>query len=253
MGRSTSREAIRLWYEYLRRAQVDPMIQVHNKYYEAWGDVTKQSFKPWWLAIGAKLFERPRVQVVEGTPRRAPKTTLVEVPQSLTPTAAGNALRVVLMDHYQKSGYQPKPAFDYQLTEGKEIKVASLRAYLHTYDAYQRLLLAHATVTKPIADAVNRSYVRKGRSKLEVSGKELLTEVRRVYLVRTEHWKSRNGKVEPLPTALSQGMTINPATEKAVEYAGVESSALQAVSRYLRIANRLVRNAAQGSFPGNYS
>jgi hypothetical protein len=89
-------------------------------------------------------------------------------------------------------------------------------------------------------------------SGLGVSGKELLNEVRLFYLKRTDKWKHTKRQVDGLPTALMNGMAINPFTNEAVNYGGDESASLRAVKRYLDSANNLIANAAAGNFPGDY-
>lgn len=39
MARATGKEAIRLWFEFLRRALHADGVVVNSKYYAAWGDV----------------------------------------------------------------------------------------------------------------------------------------------------------------------------------------------------------------------
>ena len=251
--RSTSKEAYRLWFEFLKRAYTTPNLKVDTAYYEKWGDVANTKFEHWWKAIGSELFN-PKVTGVELATDGKPNSDclLVSVPKSLTPTQSANALRSMLMQHYAAIGHKPHTERTFALTEGAEIKVSAFRSYLHTYDAYQRVLARGA------AEGINRTGTRDENGKkiegseLAVTGKELLNEVRVFYLKRTERWKNTKKRVEGLPTALANGMTVNPVTQQVVNYGGEESSALKAVKRYLTIASKLIANAATGKFPSDY-
>jgi len=136
------------------------------------------------------------------------------------------------------------------------MKLTVVRSYLHTYDAYHRLL--QRTDNVPRQKVINRTGKRDAARKtiagsgLAVSGKELLHEVRLFYLARTEKWKQSKRKVDAIPLALMNGITINPATIEVLNYGGDESSALRAIKRYLDSANKLIANAAAGNFPGDY-
>ena len=108
------------------------------------------------------------------------------------------------------------------------MKVSTYRAYLRTYDIWQKLL---------------------ANGNKEASGKELLKEVRLFYLARTEKYGRTNRKVEGIPAALLNGMTTNPLTGKQVNYSGEEKEAIRAIKRYLDMANKTIANVAVGKFP----
>jgi hypothetical protein len=247
------KESYRLWFEFLRRAYKTPGLAVDGDVYGCWGDVAGTSFDTWWRDGGRELLvPRTRVSLIDKD--ALPQQHIgIAVPLSLTPTQAANELRALLIQHYAETGHVPKPARRFTLTEGAEIKVAAFRAYLHTYDAYLRILERGADKA-----ATNRTGKRdkSGRtidgSALPVSGKEMLGEVRRFYLARTERWRHTRRTVEGLPLALAHGMTVNPVTGQTVNYAGDESAALRTVKRYFVSAQRLVQNAAKGEFPGDY-
>jgi len=127
------------------------------------------------------------------------------IPKSHTPTRAANELRRLLLAHYKETGHKPTLERSYALTEGKELKVVNVRAYLHTYDIH----------------------------------KELVSNSKR--------------RVDGLPTALINGMAVNPVTGKRMAMeASDNSGALRAVRRYLTVAEKLIANAAKGDWPGDY-
>jgi hypothetical protein len=154
----------------------------------------------------------------------------VSIPIVLTPTEAAAQLRKLLIEHYEAIDHKPKPQRMFTLTEGAEIKVSALRAYLATYDANQKLM-AHGQMTR-------------------VPAKLLLEEVRRFYLARTHRWQHTKRKVEVLPMALAGAVTYE-ATTDTVSSSSDDVSAERAVRRYLAIANNLVEAAARGDFPSN--
>lgn len=254
----TRKEAFRLWFECLTRAANNPQFTINTAYYKGWGDWQQLSFNEWWGTTGKALLIKSDDTVAIATPPAVNSSgnLFVTVPMSLTPTQAANELRALLMSHYAATNHVPKKQQSYALTAGAEMKQTVVRSYLHTYDAYQRLV--ERARYAPVSPSINRTGKRDADKKtitgsgLAVSGKELLQEVRLFYLARNERWKHTKRQVDGLPPALLNGMTVNPATNQQVDYGGVESSALKAVKRYLESANKLIANAAAGNFPGNY-
>jgi hypothetical protein len=227
MARATGKEAIRLWFEFLKRACLADDVKVNAKYYQAWGDVPNTKFETWWKVNGEQLFPYRKVEVVKRYLSDA-GAVHVSVPMALTPTEAANQVRQVLIDHYKSIDHQPKQQRVYELTPGAEIKVSALRSYLATYDANQRLM---ATLQLK-----------------RVPAKMLLAEVRRVYMARSHKWKLTKRKVEGLPMALVGDIDYDSETDTVVAR-GSDVSAERAVRRYLAIANNLVSAAAVGNFP----
>lgn len=227
MARATGKEAIRLWYEFLKRAYLADDVKVNSKYYQAWGDVPNTKFETWWKINAEQLFPYRKVEVVQRYLSDA-GVVHVSVPMALTPTAAAAQLRQVLIEHYKAIDHDPKPQRVYELTPGAELKVSALRAYLATYDANQRLM---ATLELP-----------------RVPAKLLLAEVRRVYMARSHKWKNTKRKLEGLPMALA-GLIVYDVENDQVISNGSDVSAERAVRRYLAIANNLVKAAAVGDFP----
>lgn len=231
MARATGKEAIRLWFEFLKRAYHADGVEVNTKLYQSWGNVANTKFETWWKSNAEQLFPYRKVEVVQRYLSDA-GVIHVSVPMALTPTEAANQVRQVLIDHYKSIDHQPKPQRVYELTPGAEIKVSALRSYLATYDANQRLMTALEVERVP--------------------AKFLLAEVRRVYMGRSHRWKQTKRKVEGLPMALAGDIDYDSETD-AVVSRGSDVSAERAVRRYLAIANNLVSAAAKGDFPGrNY-
>ena len=228
MARSTGKEAIRLWFEFLKRAAATPNLTINNRYYEGWGDYTNIKFETWWVVNGERLFPRCKVEISQRYLSDA-RALQLTVPMSLTPTQAADQVRDLLMAHYKAIGHMPKPQRVYTLTTGAEIKVSALRAYLHTYDAHQKL-------------------IAKG-ARAKVPAKAVLEEVRRFYLARSERWKKTKRKVEALPSALAGNYVYDAATD-TVTVNGSDVSAERAIRRYLAIADNLIDAAARGDFPG---
>lgn len=236
MRRSQSKEAIRLWFECLRRANA-AKLKVNSRYYKDWGDWKTQKFEQWWPLIGKSLFGRSSVELMDSNQAAEHKddkqSLVVRIPKSHTPTQAANEVRSLLLAHYKAIGHTPKLERGYALTEGKELKVVNVRAYLHTYDIHKELCV--------------QSEAGK------VTSTELLQAVRVFYLKRTEKWKSSKRRVDGLPTALINGMAVNPVTgDRLAMQASDNSGALRAVRRYLTVAERLIANAATGDWPGDY-
>ncbi len=228
MARSTGKEAIRLWFEFLKRAHLADDVKVNAKYYQAWGDVAITKFDTWWKLHAEQLFPNRRVEVAQRYLSNADVVNVC-IPISLTPTQAAEQLRYLLIDHYKKIGHNPKPQRVYELTPGAEIKVSPLRAYLATYDANQ-LLMAELNLER-------------------VPAKLLLAEVRRIYMARSNKWKHTKRKVEGLPMALAGDIVYDVDNDQVIS-TGSDVGAERAVRRYLAIACNLVTAAGVGDFPG---
>ena len=241
MGRSTSKEAYRLWFEFLKHANTHSDVKVNKKFYAEWGDVSNIKFNVFWNQKSETLFKRATLELVTSG-KSNDDSFLVRVPIELSPTQAANELRRILLSQQASNQNKKQSKTRYKLTDDTEIKVAAFRAYLHTYEAYLRVV-ERGSIAK-----VNRTGGKGG--KLKVSGKELLDEVRLFYLTRTERWKHTKRKVEGLPPSLLSGLEINPVTGEKMSYSGDETSALRTVKRYLVNAEKLIANAAKGTFPG---
>jgi hypothetical protein len=227
MARATGKQAIRLWFEFLKRALASPEVKVKAKHYQAWGDVQNTTFDAWWKAHGAELFPQHKVQLVQ---RRLSDAGVVHVavPMNLTPTTAANQVRELLIHHYQAIDHTPKAQRVYEFTLGAEIKVSALRSYLATYDAHVKLAGELGKQTVP--------------------AKLVLAEVRRVYMAKTHRWSHTKRNVEGLPSALADQVEYDSRTGEVVA-SGDDTGAERAVRRYLRIAHNLVKAAAGGDFP----
>lgn len=207
-------------------------LKINHRYYSGWGDWKAMKFEQWWPAVGQTLFVRNQVELV-GKAQTDKDAVFARIPKSHTPTQAANELRRLLLAHYKETGHKPTLGRSYALTEGKELKVVNVRAYLHTYDIHIELL--------------SKSETGK------VSSTQLLEAVRFFYLKRTEKWKNSKRRVDGLPTALINGMAVNPVTGKRIAMeASDNSGALRAVRRYLTVAEKLIANAAKGDWPGDY-
>jgi hypothetical protein len=150
------KEAFRLWFECLTRAANNPQFTINTAFYKEWGDWRQLSFNEWWGTVGKALLIYPADTVAIATPQAVNSSgnLIVTVPMSLTPTQAANELRALLMAHYAAIKHTPQKRQSYALTEGAEMKQTVVRSYLHTYDAYQRLV-ERARVL-PVNQTINR-------------------------------------------------------------------------------------------------
>jgi hypothetical protein len=222
--RSQSREAYRLWFEFLRRAIAEDKSKVRLDLYEEWGDVTAyKSFDAWWRDVGSKVINlHPLAIELVAEGKADDQTYLLRVPKSMTSTEIGNEVRQFLIAH----GHEPHKGSALRVTEGKEIRPQTYRAYLHTYDLQRKL--QEASGGQP------------------VKRKDLLVAVRKFYLQREQKYKNSVRAVDKLPSALITAMNRNDLNDVDVLASAV---ALNAVNRYLREANKLIESVRQGKFP----
>ena len=223
--KSDGKEAYRLWYEFLKRGLADKSTKVNKSLYKEWGDIENTHFRIFWEQMGDKLLANPSVELLNKSNTKG--TLSISVPMSLNPTQAANELRALLIQHYKDIRHKPKAEKRFALAEGKEMKVSTYRAYLRTYDIWNKLI------------ANNK----------EATARDLLKEVRIFYLARTEKYARTNRRVEGIPPALLHGMSINPHTGKQVKCSGEEKEAVRAIKRYLELAHKTIANVAIGKFP----
>ena len=237
MKKSEGKEAYRLWFEFLRRAFISDKHKVDVSCYADWDDVANITFTRWWRETGTHLLASAHVRIADSS-EAASDSIQLSVPLSLTPTDAGNSVREFLLQHYAEIKHTPKRRKGFRLTEGKEIKVRSFRAYLITYDAYRRLLVQQSR--GELISSINRTG-KRGRpdSKLAFPAKLLLSEVRKSYAAKSRRYSKNKFKVDSLPTALS-------------ETADNEAGALKSIRRHIDIADKVLHNVARGEFPGEY-
>jgi hypothetical protein len=231
MRRSQSKEAIELWYECLKRARAQK-LRINHLYYRKWEQWERLGFESWWLETGRDLFIENRVVLaVDADPEM--NSVLVAVPRGIPPTEAAHQLRTLMLEFQRDVHKARKFTNRFKFTAGAEIKVDSVRAYLSAYDVLKKL---------------------EARSKgTAVSSTELLHALRIFYLSGTDRTKGEKAPIEPMPSALANGMTVNPVTGKRVAvHATDNSGALRAVRRYVLCAQRLIQNAADGAWPGQY-
>lgn len=218
-----SKEAYRLWFEFLKRALAEDRSLVNLELYKEWGDFNNVSFTKWWREIGEAVTAKPSVvaQLVDrGSSDKM--NYLVRLPKSLTCTQMGHAVRRLLSEIEHKPIKQSK----IRLTDGFQIRPFIYRAYLHTYDAQKRLEMLS----------------RNGK----VSKRALLIEVRKSYLARQKRYAKNAFKVDDIPDGLFGDFDPrNPDDYDALRDRQVTAN----VARYLTEARKIIQAVKAGRFP----
>lgn len=221
--RAQSKEAYRLWFEFLRRAIAEDKSKVRLDLYKDWGDVENYTFRKWWDQIGSKVIDlRPPVitQVKEG--KADDVSYLVRVPKSMTSTQIGNEVRKFLIE----LEHQPLQLSSLRVRQGAEIRPSTYRAYIHTYDEHQKL--------------VAKSDGQR------VTARELLVAVRKFYIKHEQRYGNNLWAADKMPSALMADFD-----KKNPDYSDpiYSATAINAVNRYLREANKLIEAVREGRFP----
>jgi hypothetical protein len=223
-ARRESREAYRLWWEFLRRAIAEDKGKVRLDLYVEWGDVAAyKSFDAWWREVGVHVIQtKPQSleHVAEGVADDG--CYLVRVPKSLTSTQMGNEVR----QYFIALGHVPQKASSLRVTEGKEIRPQTYRAYLHTYDQQRKL----------VETAVGKA----------VTAKDVLAAVRRFYIEREKKYKNSVRQVDRLPPALVGAMKRDDISK--VDYMD-DQVAINTINRYLKNARAIIDAVRVGRFP----
>jgi len=224
-NRANSKEAYRLWFEFLKRAIANPNVKVNLSLYKAWGDVSNYRFDKWWSEIGSKVIDLDAQSnvsfAIDGTTEDG--SYLVRIPKTLTSTEAANQLRQLLLDSNHK---QVVPQSNLRVRQGAEIRPPVYRAYLHTYDRQMEL-------------------IAKSEGK-RVTAKEILIAVRKFYLARSIRYKNNHWKVDNLPSNLHTAMNLDNLDEVDVL---ASAQATATISRYIKEANNIIESVAKGKFP----
>ena len=224
-NRANSKEAYRLWFEFLKRAIANPNVKVDLKMYAAWGDVSKYKFPRWWTEIGSKVIDLDANSNVsfalDGVTEDS--SYLIRVPKTLTSTDAANQLRQLLLASQHKAVVRKNTL---QVRVGAEIRPPIYRAFLHTYDRHVELM-----------------KISDGK---KVGNKELLIAVRKFYIARAKRYKNNLWKVDNLPSNLHTAINYDNLEEVDVL---ATAQAIATVGRYLRQANEIIENVAKGKFP----
>lgn len=221
--RAQSKEAYRLWFEFLRRAIAEDKSKVRLDLYKEWGDVENYKFDKWWDQIGCKVIDlRPPTieQVKDG--KADDVSYLLRVPKSMTSTQIGNEVRKFLME----LGHQPLQLSSLRVRQGAEIRPSTYRAYLHTYDEQLKL--------------VSKSDGQK------VTARELLKAVRKFYIKHEQRYKNNVWATDKMPMALTADMDRNnPYDIDPIHSA----TAINAMNRYSREAKKIIDAVREGQFP----
>lgn len=221
--KSESREAYRLWFEFLKRAIAEDKSAVEMKLYSEWGDVENYTFSKWWREIGERITSQPIVTAEFVENGVADETSyLVRIPKSLTSTQLGNEVRRILLE----LGHEPVKQSKVRLSEGFQIRTYVYRAYLHTYDAQLKL--------------------QKLSNGERVQKKDLLIEVRKSYLKRQKRYANNVFKVDDLPDGLFGDFDPrNPDDYDVLRDRQVTAN----VARYLTEAEKIIAAVKKGRFP----
>jgi hypothetical protein len=215
------REAYRLWFEYLRvaHASKDPKVKEALKqrsdFYTPWGDVVTIKFDEWWKTHG-RLFEEAHSvrRLSPGEAPSNPNSLVVEVPLNQSPTELAQHVKAIVQE-----------AFGAQTPTSKKSKKLSFSMYLLTQGAEPKLRAVREMLT------VYRDVYLK---RPDLRGKKLLDATHLFYVGR----KSKRWAKVPTPLLSdSDGDTIR---------------SMRNLRRYITKAERIVRNVANGEFPGEY-
>ncbi len=227
------KEPYRLWFQFLKLALQSTEFKVKKAKYSEWGDIQSVGFDRWWREKGKVLIPLGAndVHVTTAAKCDTKHYHLVAIPRDISPTTARDQVLKLMKE--LASGNKGV-ARKWKLTEGKELKVASVRAYLHAYEAQQKLI---------------KEALLKGDKASDVKAKHVLCEVRSYYNKKAARYKNNLFRVDSMPSRLIHGGNI---TDVALIKPDDCVDALKAINEYLTKARKILVNMANGEFPGNY-
>jgi hypothetical protein len=218
---TAKREALRLWFEYLRIARsstnrkVRGALTVHSPFYARWEMDKGEKFDTWWKSHSHLFEEKLIVRKLEaGQTPLDPEALIIEVPLTQSPSVLTKNVRAIIQaafDDRQKESRKArrKPTASFQLTDGSEPKLDAVREMLSVYrDVYLK---------NP-----------------NLRGEKLLDAAHKYYTVR------KNKRWAKVPMALMYDTD------------GGKIRAMRNLRRYIQKAEKVVLNVASGQFPGIY-
>lgn len=214
------RDIYRLWFDYLRlaRASDEPRVKaaLANSaiFYAPWGDVTNVKFDKWWKTHG-HLFEEKHVvrRLRNGEAPSDPSALVIQVPLTQSQSILTKGVRAVIREAFAEQGRVTKKA-----------KKRPTSSYSPTQGAEPKRIAVHQMLV------VYRDVYLKTKPRLR--GKKLLGAVHKFYQGR------KRKKAIPMQFMRS-------------DYSG-KGSPLRNLRRYIQKAEKIMRNVADGEFPGRY-
>ena len=229
-------EPYRLWFEFLKLAATDPVLEVNYAHYAEWGDFQNLSFTDWWSGERwRKLFAVDAgVRVIDETEDFTNDATAIYVrlPLSKDPKETIKDVSELLEQHGATVRLKDTPTGKFALTEGYEkgfIKyLPQARVMLRLY----RIWLSHSDLQQ------------KGR--LGQTAIDFIDWSR----ARDQMIKEKDYKYERPLIPYSIGV-FSDHYRREQKISG-NSPNTKAFQRFLRKARNLGANAASGSFPGKW-
>jgi hypothetical protein len=227
------REQYRLWYEFLKRAK-HQKLKV-SKSYDDWGD-TSIGFDRWWRDCGSKIISEVAngVHVATDASLHNDNYYLVAIPKHISPRLARVQTEQLMKELKKQHGTHK---FSWQLTEGKMPHWQSVRAYLHALDCQDMLV---------------KQAVESGGSAKDVKSKHVLAALREYYIKKSIRYKNTG---DPAPLRLFHGgrttdpdLILHDPTQSTSDLSDPQD-AINAVSDYLRKANKILLAVRDGKFP----
>ncbi|ULO25092.1 hypothetical protein [Methylocystis sp. SB2] len=215
-------EAYLLWYEFLwlARFSEDPKIlavlKKREKFYEPWGD--EYFFPEEWWESHSELFEE--IHVVrrldpDQDKSRAPNAIIVEIPLTQSPTKLSRDVKEIISAAWAERAS----------TRTKQKKNSTAR---------YRMTAGSEVKRGKLADILNVYISTLDKGKLR--GERLLKVIHASFETRAAR------KVAKIPSTLLYNPDDIADTERA----------LKAAKRYIKKAEKIMLNVANGEFPGDY-
>ena len=227
------REQYRLWYEFLKRAK-HQKLKV-SKSYDEWGD-TSIGFDRWWRDCGSKIISEVAngVHVATAASLDNGNYYLVAIPKHISPRLARVQTEQLMKELKKQHG---TTRLKWQLTEGKMPHWQLVRAYLHALDCQDMLV---------------KQAVASGGSAKDVKSKHVLAALREYYIKKSIRYKNVG---DPAPMRIFHGgrttdpdLILNDPSQSASDVSDPQD-AINAVSDYLRKANKILLAVKDGRFP----
>ena len=215
------KEKIRYWFEFIRLAHEskDPVVVNalrNNDMYEKWGDYQKAKFNSWW-SIHSSLFKNEQVLSIPLVGEIVDSEFFyVKIPFTYAPTSVGKIVSDIYDRELSKRVQRTKKSRKIYQGDFKLTSSEYQVAQFHYYLVFTR------DVYLPL---MNSDSKKKNQDFLQKS-KEVFGKLKKKSTLKREI----------------------PFTNKNAS----NDSDLRLVRRYRQYAEKLLRNVAQGDFPGDY-
>lgn len=231
-------EPYRLWFEFLKLAKEVQPDKVDHKFYEQWGDVTKERFDDWFTKNWQRLFSTPASLTIIHSLTEAEQSLkneenlLIRIDKTGPVKRQIEDFKKILKTHRDPNSKKSvsRPAFE--IISNRSMNNASIRAMLKLLKLYYRNNQEIDEATKEYYNWAS-DWNRKIKDKKWKYEPIRIPEALKKFAVEIQRHEDESAKS---PKKL----------KRSIDYSLRRSDA----GRFLRKAKKILDNVSSGKYPG---